>query len=159
MKTSRFGILFLVLAFMTGLMAGCFANYARIKMTSGDHNATIAEIKENWQEYDIYYAGLSTGSPSAIMFGPRSDGLRLIGKKWMPVTDKSVMDEIIGWLNSYVNYPPTLYQIVSSQGVFFGYIYTSSTEQIVGKLIDPKTMEMENIPLPPIDYGPGAGRF
>ena len=52
MKTSRFGILCPALAFMTGLMAGCFANYARIKMTSGDHDATIAEIKENWQEYD-----------------------------------------------------------------------------------------------------------
>jgi hypothetical protein len=43
--------------------------------------------------------------------------------------------------------------------VFFGYIYTSPTEQIVIKQIDPETLELENIPLPPIDYGPGTGRM
>ena len=134
--------------------AGCFGNYGKIRMVSGDHNATIMELKENWENYDILYAGLSTDAPSAIMFGPKADGKRLMGKKWVPVTDRAVLDEIIDWLNSYVNFPPFLYEILTPENVFFGYIYTSATEQIVIKQIDPETLELENIPLPPTDYGP-----
>ena len=151
------------LIFLTGIVVvlwiipGCLGNYGKIRMTSGNHNATIQDLKENWENYDILYAGLSTKSPSAIMFGPRADGKRLIGKKWMPVTDRSVVDEIIKWLNAYVNFQPTLYKILSPENVFFGYIYTSPTQQIVIKQIDPETLELENIPLPPIDYGPGGG--
>ena len=139
------------------LVSGCLGNYGKIRLASGDHNTTIQQIKENWENYDILYAGLSTDSPSAIMFGPRNDGKRLMGKKWMPVTDAAVLDEIVDWLESYINFPPTLYEILSPEGVFFGYIYTSSTEQIVVKQVDPETLELENIPLPPIDYGPGGG--
>jgi hypothetical protein len=62
-------------------------------------------------------------------------------------------------LEAYADFPPVLYQILSRENVFFGYIYTSPTEQIVVKQIDPETLELENIPLPPIDYGGGAGRM
>ena len=151
------------LSFLTGIfmvlwiIPGCLGNYGKIRLATGDHNATIQDLKENWENYDILYAGLATNTPSAIMFGPRSDGKRLIGKKWMPVTDRSVVEEIIEWLNAYANFPPTLYEILSPENVFFGYIYTSPTEQVVIKQIDPETLELENIPLPPIDYGPGGG--
>ncbi len=141
------------------MITGCFGNYGKIRMASGDHNATIQDLKDNWENYDILYAGLSTDSPSAIMFGPRADGKRIIGEKWMPVTDGAVVEEIVGWLNSYVNFPPNLYEILSPNNVFFGYIYVSPTLQVVIKEIDPETLEVENIPLPPIDYGPGTGRM
>jgi hypothetical protein len=153
------------LFFWTGILMvlwvvpGCLGNYGKIRMATGDHNATIQDLKDNWENYDILYAGLATDTPSAIMFGPRNDGKRLMGKKWMPVTEQSVVDEIIGWLESYVNFSPVLYQILSRENVFFGYVYTSPSEQIVVKQIDPETLELENIPLPPIDYGPGAGRM
>ncbi len=147
------GVLAILLA-----AAGCFANYGKIRMTSGDHNATIQELKDNWENYDILYAGLATDAPSALMFGPRADGKRLMGDKWLPVTSREVVDEIVRWLESYVNYPPVLYEILSPDNVFFGYIYTSPTEQVVIKQIDPETLEVENIPLPPIDYGAGPGR-
>jgi len=153
------------LFFLTGIfitlwvIPGCLENYGKIRPASGDHNATIQDLKENWENYDILYAGLATDAPSAIMFGPRADGKRLIGKKWMPVTGRSVVEEIIEWLNAYVNFPPTLYEILSPDNVFFGYIYTSPAEQIVIKQIDSETLELENIPLPPIDYGPGGGRI
>jgi len=157
MKSLKFLFFSTVIFIITGLVSGCLGNYGKIRLASGDHNTTIQDLKENWENYDILYAGLSTKSPSAIMFGPRADGKRLIGKKWMPVTGRSVVDEIIEWLNAYVNFPPTLYEILSPDNVFFGYIYTSPTQQIVIKQIDPETLELENIPLPPIDYGPGGG--
>ncbi len=151
--------------FLTGILMvlwvvpGCLGNYGKIRMATGDHRATIQDLKDNWENYDILYAGLATDTPSAIMFGPRNDGKRLMGRKWMPVTEQPVVVEIIDWLEAYVDFPPVLYQILSRENVFFGYIYTSPSEQIVVKQIDPETLELENIPLPPIDYGPGAGRM
>ncbi len=147
----------ITLVIIAGFVSGCLGNYGKIRLAPGDPNTTLQDLKDNWQNYDILYAGLATDSPSAIMFAPRSDGKRLIGEKWMPVTDRAVVEEIIGWLNAYINFPPTLYEILSPEDVFFGYIYTSPTEQIVAKQIDPETMEVENIPLPPVDYGPGPG--
>ena len=149
-RACLFGVLF--------FLGGCPENYGTIRVASGKWGTTIKEIEENWQEYDIYYAGLSYKSPSAIMFDPKRDGRRLIGVKWMPVTDRSVTVDIIEWLDSYVNYPPTLWKILGPEGKFFGYIYTSAMEQVVIERIDPNTLKIENIPLPPIDYGGGIGR-
>ena len=159
MNPLKFFRLLAVIFLMAGATSGCLENYGKFRPAPGDPNVILQDLRDNWENYDILYAGLATDSPSALMFGPRSDGKRLIGKKWMPVTDGSVVVEIIDWLNSYMNFPPVLYEILSPQDVFFGYIYTSPMEQIVIKQIDPETLELENIPLPPIDYGPGDGRI
>ena len=139
-------------------IGGCLGNYGSIRVATGNRGATIGELEENWDNYDIYYAGLSYKSPSAIMFDPKNDGKRLIGIKWMPVTEKSVVVTIVEWLDSYVNYPPTLWKILGPKGDFYGYIYTSAMEQVVIEEIEPNTLKIENIPLPPIDYGGGFGR-
>ena len=158
MKPIKSFFMLMTVFFIAGSLSGCLGNYGKIRLAPGDPAATLQDLKNNWENYDILYAGLAVDTPSALMFGPRADGKRLIGKKWVPVTDPSVLNEIIEWLNAYANSPPTLYEILSPEGVFFGYIYTSPTEQIVIKQIDPETLELDNIPLPPIDYGPGEGR-
>ena len=145
---SFLAVIFTVLWFVSG----CLGNYGKMRVASVDYNATIRQLKTNWDNYDILYAGLSTDSPAAIMFVPRTDGKRLIGKKWMPVTKKSEFDEIVRWLESNVEFLPTLYEVLSPQGVFFGYIYVSDMVLIVIKQIDPETLEVEDMPLPPFDY-------
>lgn len=147
--------LFLTLCFM----GGCLGNYGTLRVASGKWGATIKEIEENWQDYDIYYAGLSYKSPSAIMFDPKQDGKSLIGIKWVPVTERSVLLTIVEWLDSYTNFPPTLWKILGPKGEFFGYMYTSAMEDVVIEEIEPGTLKIENIPLPPIDYGGGMGRL
>ena len=149
---SFLAVIFTVLWFVSG----CLGNYGKISVASGDYNATLRQLKQNWDNYDILYAGISTDSPAAIMFVPRQDGKRLIGKKWMPVTEKSEFDKIVRWLEFDVGFRPTLYEILSTQGVFFGYIYVSNMLHIVVKQIDPETLEMEDIPLPPFDSGPAG---
>ena len=146
--------LFMTLCFMTG----CLGNYGTLRVASGKWGATIKEIEENWQDYDIYYAGLSYKSPSAVMFDPKQDGKRLIGIKWMPVTERSVLLTIVEWLDADANYPPTLWKILGPKGEFFGYMYTSATQQVVIEEIDPNTLKIGNIPLPPFDYGGDMGR-
>ncbi|MBC8418027.1 MAG: hypothetical protein H8E10_05475 [Desulfobacterales bacterium] len=139
------------------LMTGCLGleNYGTLRVASGKWGATIQEVIDNWQDYDIYYAGLSYKSPSAVMFDPRKGGKRLVSDKWVPVTEQSVLKTIVDWLNSYINYPPTLWKLLGPKGDFFGYMYTSATEQVVVKQIDPDTMWVDDIPLPPFDYGGG----
>ena len=148
----------LLLCFLTlPLMGGCgfLGNYASIDVASGQYNADIQELVDNWQKYNIAYAGLSVKSPSAILFDTKIDGRSITYDKWVLVTDRSTVEEIVKWLDSYVNFPPTLYKITLNDQLF-GYIYTSPTEQAVFKKVDDKTLYAEDIPLPPFDYGPGG---
>ena len=140
------------------LLCSCvgFGNYGTLRVASGSWGTTIQALIDNWQDYDIYYAGLSYKSPSAIMFDPKSDGKRLISDKWIPVTEKSVVITIIDWLNADMNFPPTLWKIMGPEGDFFGYMYTSAVQQVVTRQIDEQTLWVDDIPLPPIDYGGDA---
>ncbi len=146
-------LLLLLLFFMTGCLG--LENYGTIRVADGKWGNTIQNLIENWQDYDIYYAGLSYKSPSAIMFGPKKGGKRLISNKWVPVTEQPVVKTIVEWLDSYVTFPPTLFKILGPEGEFFGYMYTSVIQQVVVRKIDPNTLFVEDIPLPPMDYGGG----
>ena len=139
-------------------MPGCLGleKYGSVRVADGQYATTMQNLIENWQEYHIYYAGLSYKSPSAILFNPKKGNKRVVSEKWVPVTDQSVAITIVKWLDSYVNYPPYLYKILGPKGHFFGYVYTSAMEQVVVREIEPNTLFVENIPLPPFDYGPGG---
>jgi len=66
-------VIVLVLVF---LMSGCswLKNYGKLRLQSGPgHKVTIEELRENWHDYTIYYAGRSVDLPSAIMFDPKKD--------------------------------------------------------------------------------------
>jgi len=140
------------------ILAGCLGleTYGSVRAADGEHANTISNLIENWQEYHIYYAGLSYKSPSAILFNPKEGNKRVVSKKWMPVTDQSVAVTIVKWLDSYINFPPYLSKILGPKGDFFGYVYTSAQEQVVVREIEPNTLFVEDIPLPPFDYGPGG---
>jgi len=139
-------------------LSGCLGleKYGSIRAADGQWANTIQGLIENWQEYHIYYAGLSYKSPSAIMFNPKQGDKRVVSQKWMPVTDQSVVITIVKWLDSYVNFPPYLSVVLGPNGDFFGYVYTSAEEQVVAREIEPNTLFIEDIPLPPFDYGPGG---
>ena len=158
MKAGKEWILTAGIFFALCFSGGCMGNYGTLRVASGKWGTTIKEIEDNWENYDIYYAGLSYKSPSAIMFDPKDDGKRLIGVKWIPVTDKWVVVTIVEWLDSYINHPPTLWKILGPKGEFFGYMYTSAMQEVVIEEIEPNTLKIDNIPLPPIDYGGGVGR-
>lgn len=153
-RTLRTGVSLLCICVV---IAGCvgLGNYGTLRLAAGSWESTVQALMDNWQDYDIYYAGLAYDNPSAIMFDPKTGGRRLISDKWVPVTEKSVLITIIDWLNANPNYPPTLWKILGPKGDFFGYMYAPAVEQVVVKEVDEKTLWVDDIPLPPIDYGPG----
>ena len=136
---------------------GCafFGNYATIDVATGQYSDNIQDLVDNWEKYNVAYAGLSIESPSAILFDTKIDGRSITYDKWVPVTDKSIMKPSSNGLMRTSIYPPTLYKITLNDQLF-GYIYTSPMEQVVMKKIDDKTLFAEDIPLPPFDYGPGG---
>ena len=144
----------LLLFFLSGCLG--LEKYGSIRSAGGQYAASIQDLVENWQEYHIYYAGLSYKSPSAILFNPKEGNKRVVSQKWRPVTDQSVVITIVKWLDSYVNFPPYLSVVLGPNGDFFGYVYTSAEEQVVVREIEPNTLFIEDIPLPPFDYGPGG---
>ena len=150
--------IFLLLLLSIWMMPGCLGleKYGSIRASGGQDPTTIQTLIENWQEYNIYYAGLSYKSPSAIIFNPKQGDKRIVSEKWMPVTDQSVAVTIVKWLDSYINFPSYLSKILGPKGDFFGYVYTSAEEQVVVREIEPNTLFVEDIPLPPFDYGPGG---
>jgi len=159
MKSKRgLSILSAVLLLSIWIMPGCLGleKYGSIRAPGGQDATTIQTLIENWQEYHIYYAGLSYKSPSAIIFNPKQGDKRIVSEKWMPVTDQSVAVTIVKWLDSYINFPPYLSKILGPNGDFFGYVYTSAEMQVVVREIEPNTLFVEDIPLPPFDYGPGG---
>ncbi len=139
-----------VIAVSLGLTAGCVAleNYGTLTAAPG--KVTINDLIENWENYRIYYAGLAVDNPSAIMFDTKIEGRRITSDKWVPITEKSVVKSVVGWLNANINYPSELWEIVGPKGKFFGYMYSYwDTVEIKG--IDDKTLWMGDLPLPPMD--------
>lgn len=152
------GLVCVVLLFCVGCAGGTLGgNYAKVWPASSSKGVTIHSLVEDWQAYDIYYAGLGVDTPSAIMFDAKQDGRRLTSDKWVPVTDQQTAKRIVGWIHADIAFYPILYEILGPDNAFFGYMYTAC-EGIVVKVIDDKTLWVDDLPLPPIDYGPTMAR-
>ena len=105
------------------LMSGC-ANYGKLRIESGHaEKVTIQDLKQNWDDYSIYYADWWTvGWPGGIIFDPKRDGNTLFGDKWMKVEDQETLSQVISSIEAKNPYP-RLYQILGPNYEFYGYMY------------------------------------
>ena len=117
---------------------------------------TIQQLRENWQNYEVAYAGLGKNAPSAILFQPKASDKRLTYDKWVPISSPEDVNEVIRWLDANPNFRSALWALVSPEGDLYGYIY-SYYQSVYMKQIDENTWFIGNLPLPPFDYGPGGG--
>ncbi len=143
----------LLLAF---LISGCswLKGYGKIRAQSGPgKRVTIQELRENWHDYTIYYAGyhgkLSIKHPSAVMFDPKKDDRVLVGDKWTKVDDQKTLSELISSIQSHkARYYPSLWRILGPDDQFYGYLF-SAWHHVPIKVVDEKTMWVYNLPRPP----------
>ena len=117
----------------------------------------MLDLIEHWERYDISYAGLSMENPSAVMFDPKGDDRRLTSDKWVPVKTQEELFTLLGWIDHNVHFPPTLWRIIGPDGQLYGYMFTAWYSARI-KVIDEKTLWVDDLPLPPFDHGP-AGRI
>jgi len=132
-----------------------FNHYGKLRPTWLSKDKTsLTEISGNWEDYHVYYAGLSMGNPSAVLFDPKGDNNRLLNDKWIRVKSPEELSELISWLEADIRFYPSLWRVLSPDNRLYGFMYTSAMSHAVIKVVDNRTMWVDDIPLPPIDYGP-----
>jgi len=147
-------IVFVLIFFISG--CSHFSRYGKLRQQSRDGNrVTIQDLKENWNDYIIYYAGyygsLSIKHPSAVMFDPRNDSKKLVGDKWTMVKDKHTLSELISSIQSQESiggFYPRLWRILGPDEELYGFLFTA-WDHVVTKVIDDKVMWVYDLPSPP----------
>ena len=148
------------------LMSGCswLKSYGKIRLQTGPgKKVTIQELRDNWHDYSIYYAGyygsLSIKHPSADMFDLKNDKRALVGDKWTKVEDEETLSKLISSIQSQkAMYYPRLWRILGPDDQFYGYLFSGwDRVPVVIKVVDDTTMWVYNLRLPPYLYFPGGG--
>jgi len=138
---------FVVLIFLSLFFVfGCALHKGSGKLWA-EHKVTIQDLEKNWKDFDVYYAGLSEKSAAALMFDPRNDNNRLLGKTWTEVKDKKTLSKIIGWIKTYTQYDPSVWRVLGPDGQLFGYIFAPRTH-ILMKVIDDHTLYVYDVESP-----------
>jgi hypothetical protein len=149
-----FGVLLL------GLITACvgMGGYGRLYAPwPSAASPRVEDLVAQWEDYDVYYAhysDASVGTATAVLFHPKKDNRRLVADKWVTVTEKGVLVRLIEWLKADLQFPPTLYEVRGPDDQVYGYMFTAVSHVVIKKL-DDQTLWIDDIPLPPIDYGAG----
>jgi hypothetical protein len=86
------GIVILILAFIVG----CSGDYGLVRrQPPTDNKMTLAELKENWEDYHIYFGKWGGRYPYKILFDPKNDEIRLVGDGWYRIADQQALSEKI----------------------------------------------------------------
>ena len=136
------GTIILILIFIMG----CSGNYGKIKKQSNtEDKVTLAELRDNWEDYDIYYGMRSNRYADAIMFDPKDNGTKLEGKSWIKIEDQETLSEKIENLQSIYDYAK-VHIIEGADNQFFGYMYYSSHIHVSVNIVDEQTLYVSSLP-------------
>jgi hypothetical protein len=147
-----------LLSLFVFLVAGCAGKYGKLRLQYGHGEKMTAEILiENWEDYLVYRGGPSRGSPSAVMFDPKNDDRTIVPhRRWAEVKNQEELTDLITWVHGPtgdMSVFPKVMNILGPNDEFFGYMYTQWSNVLM-KPVDDKTLWVDEIPLPPTDYGP-----
>ena len=156
MKRNRYIYVALIGVMVIFLFSGCasmLTGYGKLRpQPMRSQEISIEDLKEEWEDYVIHYAGLSVGTPAGIMFDPKDDDRTLKGDKWVKVEDKETLSELIGWMKTYTEFNPQIWRILGPDNEFFGYLFYPSyimhADKVVIRVIDDKTMYVYDVESP-----------
>ena len=128
-----------IASLIIGFMMGCSGNYGKIRYQTGtEDKITLAELKDNWDEYDTYYSRSSNRWAAAIMFDPKNNGTKLTGDSWIKIKNQEVLSVSIREIQLY--YRNARVKIIEGpDNHVFGYMYTSYL-QIPVSVVDERTL-------------------
>ena len=105
----------------------------------------------------MYYAGVSSSQPNAILFDPRKDDRKMdVHEWWVEVKDPELMSELMGFI---YNSPwhPSLRRITGPDGQRYGYLF-SVYWNVPIKVVDDKTMWIDDLStIPELNGGWDSG--
>jgi hypothetical protein len=146
------------------LVSGCawLRSYGKLRLQPRDEKkVTIQELKDNWHDYTIYYAGYyGIRQPSAVMFDPKKDDRALMGDMWTKVEDQETLSELISSIQCHkALYHPRLWKVLGPDDQLYGYLFSAwDSVPVVIRVVDDRTMWVHDVPLPPhLENIPGCG--
>jgi hypothetical protein len=155
MSKHRFLIMLLIVLTFYGCSLS-LKNYGKVKMLpKGPGEVTIQALIDNWEDYDIYFAGFfakyyGVRNPLGVMFDPKNSDTALVGDSWEKIRDQNTLIEITQMIYPNTQQNPWLSEILGPDGKFYGYLYYSYG-MVVLKLIDDGKMYVYDL------EGPGGG--
>ena len=118
MKPKKALVLSCLVFSMILVINGC-ASGPKIRAQRPADRISIQTLQENWEDYDVYYADYSVSVPTAILFDPKNDSMKLGGNRWTKINDKEALSKVIEALPKFT-YPD---KIEGPEGQIYGYIY------------------------------------
>ncbi|MEW6666824.1 MAG: hypothetical protein AB1512_16605 [Thermodesulfobacteriota bacterium] len=152
MRSNNRNLLFFFLILMVFPFSGCagLSPYGKLYLTAdGKDRVTIEQLVERWQDYDVYWAGVSTHRPSAVLFDPKADDRVLqVHHWWVKLDRKETLLDLVKWLQFDMDYDPEVRMVLSPDDRLFGYMYTAwHYARILVK--DEKTLWVDDLSMPP----------
>ena len=126
------------------VLEGCSLDqkYGKLWVGGPGPNVTIRQLYENRENYDIYYAGPSIGSATAILFDPKNDDLKIeTHKYWARVKDADELSTLISFVGIR---QPSLKKVLGPDDRLYGYIYTARAHVLI-RVIDEKTIWIDDV--------------
>ena len=137
------GIAVLIFVFIIG----CSGTYGKIRKQAGsEEKITVAQLKDSWDKYDIYYAKRSNRYADAIMFDPKDNGTKLEGDSWIKIENQETLNEKIDEVQTTYDYAK-VYIIEGIDNQIFGYMYYPSYLQLPVKVVDERTLYVSGLPM------------
>ena len=136
------GIVFLVFV----LIVGCSGpNGNVVKQTANEDKVTLTELRDNWDDYDIYYSMRSNRWADAIMFDPKNNGTKLTGDSWIKIENQEALDEKIKEVQSWYSYK-RVYLIEGEDNQVFGYMFYPYYLRVPVEIVDEQTLYVGSLP-------------
>lgn len=136
------------------LITGC-AGYGTSSYNRHDQDR-LAEMMRRFDDYRVFYSGMSEAFPAGLVFDPKDDGKTIARKKWVKVDNRDLLEKLVRKLERYHNYPPRLYTLKGEDGRVYGYIYTVYRQgDILVRQVDEDRIHVREMGLPPhLKYDP-----
>lgn len=154
MKRKTVGCLLAISLLGLLMHIGC-AGYGSARYYRHDQEK-LPELMADFQDYHVYYSGMSESFPSGLIFDPKNDGRTIAQKKWIRVENRELMEKLVRKLELYHHYPPRLYTLSGEQGQTYGYIYTGYKHIVVRQLPDDEIHVYEMHQPPHLKYDPNG---
>jgi hypothetical protein len=136
------GIVTLLFVFILG----CSGTYGKIKNQTGtDDQVTIAELMDNWEDFDIYYGMRSSVYADAMMFDPKDNDTKLAGNSWIIIEDQETLNQRIKEIKNRYSYA-RVNIIEGENNQVFGYMYYHSNLHVPVKIVDERTLYVNSLP-------------
>ena len=134
------------------LVSGCaVTQYGKLRLTEKTDAVTVQSLQKNREAYEIYYAGVHAGHPSAVLFDRKDDDRGFITERWFKVENKEMLDDLVDSIQRQLPidvYYPRLWEVIGPDGHLYGYMFTSWIHAVM-KAVDEKTLFLHDLPVPP----------